>query len=237
MNLHAALVAVVVLLLSLVAINLFGSQEERQADQSELSLVVQENIRLIALIDANQRDIHALLNDSDESVFHSYLDSIPRDRPTARSVLRANSDFAGIYSGVFQELPHRWPLRLERLHLNSAFGWRGAVFGMFGQKEFHPGLDFNASQGTPVVAAATGRVKSAVQSPYGYGNHVILEHSSGYETLYGHLRSISVKKGQDIRIGQVIGMSGSTGASSGPHLHYEVRQGGRPIDPSDFVVF
>jgi murein DD-endopeptidase MepM/ murein hydrolase activator NlpD len=228
----------VISLVTLVAFNLFGSEADMEkAGQSELALTVQENLRLIALLDANQRDIHAILRDEHESVFYDYLDSIPRDRPTARSVLRSNADYAGIYSGFFQELPHRWPLRLERLRLNSSFGWRGAVFGVFGQKEFHPGLDFNAAQGTPVLAAAAGTVKQAVHADYGYGNHVILLHPSGYETLYAHLRSVSVKKGQEVKIGSVIGMSGSTGASSGPHLHYEVRLNGKPVDPADFVVF
>lgn len=233
------LAGLLLLLVTLVAFNLFGSEstDSETAGKGELALTVQESIRLMALLDANQRDIHAILRDEHESVFYDYLDSIPRDRQTAISVMRSNAEYAGIYSGFFQELPHRWPLRLERLRLNSSFGWRGAVFGMFGQKEFHPGLDFNASQGTPVLASAAGTVKQAVHASYGYGNHVILLHPSGYETLYGHLQSISVKKGQEVKIGQAIGSSGSTGASSGPHLHYEVRLGGRPIDPSDFVVF
>lgn len=232
------LAGLLILLLTLVAFNLFGSEStEDSAGKGELALTVADSIRLIALLDANQRDIHAILRDEHESVFYDYLDSIPRDRQTARSVLRSNAEYAGIYSGFFQELPHRWPLRLERLRLNSSFGWRGAVFGMFGQKEFHPGLDFNASQGTAVLAAAVGTVKQAVHASYGYGNHVIVLHPSGYETLYGHMQTISVKKGQEVKIGQVLGTSGSTGASSGPHLHYEVRLNGRAIDPADFVVF
>jgi len=206
-----------------------------------LYLLVKENLKLMARLESNQREIHSIFRDQPQIGPRGfYTDSelepsATRDR--SASLLRANSDYAGVYSGFFREIPHAWPLRLDTLMLNSGYGTRGAVFGVFGQSEFHPGFDLRANYGTPVLASADGTVKSAINSAYGYGNYVVLLHSSGYETIYGHMTSVAVKRGQEVRSGQLIGYSGSTGASNGPHLHYEIRFDGKPVDPSEFLVF
>lgn len=218
-----------------------GDESISDPKRRALFLDVKENIRLLAILESRQREMHTIFQD-EPAGFRRFYDSdepVVPQKPVHRilSTLRSNSDYAGVYSGFFREIPHAWPLKLEALFLNSGYGTRGSVFGVFGTREFHPGVDLRANSGTPVIASADGVVKSAVQSPYGYGNHVILLHSSGYETLYGHLRSVSVKNGEEIRAGQLLGYSGSTGASSGPHLHYEIRMKGKVIDPGDFLVF
>ncbi len=235
------------MLFVLVGWSLFGSdggegggiESNAEPGRRALMLNVRENIDLVRRLEANQRQIHEILKDEPEFFGKFKSDAEPAYDFTvhrALSVLRANADYTGIYSGFFREIPHRWPLRLDQLRLNSGYGTRGAVFG-FGQSEFHPGFDLNAGSGTPVLASADGVVKLALVSSYGYGNHVVILHSSGYETLYGHLRSISVKKGQEVRAGQEIGRSGSTGASTGPHLHYEIRMGAKTVNPGNFLVF
>jgi len=94
----------------------------------------------------------------------------------------------------------------------------------------HNGLDIAAREGTPVVAALDGTVKRA--GPAGtYGNLVVIEHPDGSETRYAHLSTISVKPGQHLVAGQPLGAVGTTGRSTGPHLHFEVRRDGRPVDP------
>lgn len=118
--------------------------------------------------------------------------------------------------------------------LTSAFGWR--THPIFGDTRFHSGVDFGADQGTPVVAVLSGRVNTA-DFIGGYGLTVVLDHGSGsHETLYGHLSEIYVRPGQVVRQGEVIGRVGSTGNSTGPHLHFEVRQltaqGWVAIDPA-----
>jgi murein DD-endopeptidase MepM/ murein hydrolase activator NlpD len=114
----------------------------------------------------------------------------------------------------------------------SGFGYR--VDPVYKITKFHAGLDFTASQGTPIYATADGVVKEATYDAGGYGNHVVINHGYGYETLYGHMVRIKARAGQKIKRGEVIGWVGSTGKSTGPHCHYEVHKGGQPVDPVYF---
>lgn len=100
---------------------------------------------------------------------------------------------------------------------------------------FHTGLDLAGRQGTPIVAAADGVVAAADVSTVGYGNHIIIAHANGLLTLYGHLEVMMVKVGDVVKAGQVIGLLGSTGNSTGPHCHFEVRVNGQPVDPRPFL--
>lgn len=129
--------------------------------------------------------------------------------------------------------PHRnagavafsWPLSGR---ITSGFGWR--VHPMSGSLRFHTGLDLAAHMGDPIRAAAGGVVIYAGWYD-GYGNAVVLDHGGGYATLYGHCSWIFVSDGQAVSRGAMIAAVGSTGVSTGPHLHFELRQGGVPIDP------
>ncbi|HEY0059359.1 MAG TPA: M23 family metallopeptidase [Flavisolibacter sp.] len=98
----------------------------------------------------------------------------------------------------------------------------------------HAGLDFTAPQGTPIYATADGTVKVSSYSDRGYGNHVIINHGYGYETLYGHMVRIKARTGQRVKRGEIIGYVGSTGKSTGPHCHYEVHKNGQKLDPVYF---
>ncbi len=119
---------------------------------------------------------------------------------------------------------------MKPLHgrFTSPFGIRTDPFT--GRKRFHSGVDIAAPRGTRVHAAKEGKVIYAAWRG-GYGNCIIIKHQFGYETVYGHLSRIYVSKGSYVRGGQVIGAVGSTGRSTGPHLHLEVRKFGRPINP------
>lgn len=111
----------------------------------------------------------------------------------------------------------------------SGFGTR--IDPVYKIPKFHAGLDFTASQGTPIYATSDGVVKMSGNSGNGYGNHVIINHGFGYETLYGHMVRIKARQGQSVKRGEVIGYVGSTGKSTGPHCHYEVHKNGTPVDP------
>ncbi len=104
-----------------------------------------------------------------------------------------------------------------------------------GFPHFHTGIDLAGPLNTPVYAAADGVVVAASQSTVGYGNHVILAHADGLLTLYGHLNTIIVHPGDQVHQGQLIGLLGSTGNSTGPHLHFEVRVNGQPTNPLAFL--
>lgn len=114
----------------------------------------------------------------------------------------------------------------------SGFGYR--IDPIYKTVKFHAGLDFTAPQGTPIYATADGVVKTAGFSDGGYGNHVVINHGYGYETLYGHMYRVKVRAGQKVNRGDLIGYVGNTGKSTGPHCHYEVHKNGQKLDPVYF---
>ena len=114
----------------------------------------------------------------------------------------------------------------------SGFGYR--MDPVYKTVKFHSGLDFAAPQGTPIYATADGTVTIAGNTGNGFGNHVVIDHGYGYETLYGHMVRVKASNGQLVKRGEVIGWVGSTGKSTGPHCHYEVHKNGEKIDPIYF---
>lgn len=116
--------------------------------------------------------------------------------------------------------------------LSSGFGYR--IDPVYKTVKFHPGLDFSAPQGTPIYATAEGTVQTAGNLGNGYGNHIVIQHGYSYSTLYGHMSRIKAKRGQRVKRGEVIGYVGSTGKSTGSHLHYEVFKGRKRLDPIYF---
>jgi murein DD-endopeptidase MepM/ murein hydrolase activator NlpD len=118
--------------------------------------------------------------------------------------------------------------------MTSFFGYRSDPFNSE-HSEYHPGIDFQGKTGDDVKATANGRVVFAGWSN-GYGNCIRIQHTNDFETLYGHLSRIGVKVGDKVTVGQKIGAVGSTGHSTGAHLHYEVRKNGKPINPVKFLT-
>ena len=114
----------------------------------------------------------------------------------------------------------------------SGFGSR--IDPVYKISKFHAGLDFTAPQGTPIYATANGRVKEANYNEGGFGNHVVIDHGYGYETLYGHMVRVKARVGKQVKRGEVIGWVGNTGKSTGPHCHYEVHKNNTPVDPVYF---
>lgn len=127
-------------------------------------------------------------------------------------------------------VPSVWPVPGRLL---SSFGARSDPFT--GGSAFHPGVDITAPTGTPIRATADGIVKSAEWSG-AYGKLVVVDHGGGVETYYAHLSAFDVIPGQDVRRSQVVGRSGATGRATAPHLHYEVRQGGAPVNPYKYLA-
>jgi murein DD-endopeptidase MepM/ murein hydrolase activator NlpD len=128
-------------------------------------------------------------------------------------------------------VPYRKPV-IGEVEFTSGFGVRSDPF--LGRPAMHTGLDFRAASGDPVRATANGKVVSSGWAG-GYGRMVEIDHGNGLSTRYGHLSEIGVKVGDQIRIGQVLGAVGSTGRSTGPHLHYETRIDGEAVDPQKFL--
>lgn len=116
--------------------------------------------------------------------------------------------------------------------INSGFGYRKDPFNR--KNAFHSGIDIDAHYGQAVVATADGVVTKASWQSH-YGRTVVIKHEDGYETLFGHLSKISVKEGDKVKVGDVIGKAGSTGRSTGVHLHYEVAKNGKRVNPKNFL--
>ena len=130
-------------------------------------------------------------------------------------------------------IPSIKPVRIDLLNknLNAMSGFGIRLHPVHKVDRMHTGVDFTAPNGTPIQATGNGVVIKAEHERVGYGNHVIIDHGFGYSSLYGHMSSYSVRVGDKIQKGQTIGYVGNTGTSTAPHLHYEVRVKGNPVDP------
>jgi murein DD-endopeptidase MepM/ murein hydrolase activator NlpD len=134
---------------------------------------------------------------------------------------------------LLSAIPAIQPVRNENLkQIASGFGYRSDPFTKV--RKFHEGMDFSARTGTPIYATGDGVIARADNSASGYGNHIVIRHGFGYETLYGHLSKYNCRPGQTVKRGDVIGYVGSTGRSEAPHLHYEVHKGGEVVNPLNF---
>jgi murein DD-endopeptidase MepM/ murein hydrolase activator NlpD len=157
---------------------------------------------------------------------------------SARIVFQLNSynNISALIKGQDAKLsciPAIQPVSNKQLsRVASGYGMR--IDPVYGTPKMHKGLDFTAPQGTPIYATGNGVIKFAGSSTSGFGNHVIINHGYGYETVYGHMVKIKVTTGQKINRGEVIGWVGSTGKSTGPHCHYEVHVNGDAVDPVYF---
>jgi len=131
---------------------------------------------------------------------------------------------------LLRAIPAIQPVSNKNLkRVASGFGYR--IDPLYKDSRLHPGLDFSAPTGTPIYATADGEVQIAGFNTDGYGNKVVINHGYGFQTLYAHMVRVIARVGQSIKRGEVIGYIGSTGKSTGPHLHYEVIKRGTKVDP------
>jgi murein DD-endopeptidase MepM/ murein hydrolase activator NlpD len=136
-------------------------------------------------------------------------------------------------SAMLSAIPAIQPVANKDLkHMASGFGWR--IHPIYKTEKFHAGMDFTAPVGTEIHATGNGSVEKIEYDGRGLGNNVTISHGYGYESVYGHMSKILVKPGQKVMRGDLIGYVGNTGSSTGPHLHYEVRKNGNPLNPVNF---
>lgn len=160
------------------------------------------------------------------------------DKITSQLVVQSKS-FDDVFkmaknkSEFLSAMPAIQPVSNKNLkRLSSFFGYRMDPF--YKVMKYHEGVDFSAPEGTEIYATGDGEVVKVRKSKRAYGNSVLLDHGFGYQTFYAHCKDILVMKGQKVKRGQVIATIGNTGKSTAPHLHYEVKKGGKPIDPINF---
>lgn len=215
-------------------VELDHEQQEQQQARSQLDGLAKERANLVAIADNQRRQVASEVNEienlsaAEESQLEALIQERQRELEAEREQARRAAGIAGNpipknegASGGFS-----WPVSGT---ITSPYGYRANPFG--GAPDFHPGLDIAAPMGTTVTAAASGTVILA-QWYGGYGNFVMIDHGNSISTGYGHLSAIYVSVGQQVQRGQAIGAVGSTGHSTGPHVHFEIRVNGKPVDPT-----
>ena len=161
-----------------------------------------------------------------------------RDILTKQTVVQSRSldeieRLAANKSELIAAIPTIQPIKNKDLtRVASGFGYRIDPFTK--KRRFHYGMDFTAKRGTPVYATGNGIVKRADNRSSGYGKHIRIDHGFGYVSLYAHLTKYSVRRGQRVKRGDIIGYVGNTGRSAGPHLHYEILKDKKKINPLNF---
>ena len=209
-----------------------NTRAQLEKDKAEAEVLVTDAQAKRAKVADKESEQQVLLDqaiyDRDTSE-RMYEEIMAASQEVANMIRRSHMSSAG-YSGAPAGAGGMiWPISGP---ITSEFGWR--THPMFGTARFHSGLDIGGDYGMPIYAAASGTVIYAGWIS-GYGNAVIIDHGGGVTTLYGHNDSLNVSEGENVAQGQVIAMCGSTGNSTGPHCHFEVRENGEPVSPYGYL--
>lgn len=219
--------------------------EERQQDElvttrSQLDVeLVELNSQKEKLL-ADLAEVEAIRHDAEDEMlaaqallrkikdeiarYEEHKDNLEEDAARLQRELARRQSSEGTNPGILA-----WPVNGP---VTSPFGYR--IHPIFGTRKLHTGIDISASSGTPIKAAGSGTVLIA-GSYGGYGNAVVIDHGGGLATLYAHQSKVAVSVGQTVSTGQVIGYVGCTGYCTGPHLHFETRENGVPVDPMKYL--
>ena len=168
----------------------------------------------------NLRDLSDLIS------LRTYLENAVEPLGEIHQVLEAQRE-------LLVDIPTLWPLKGVHGNITNRFG--PAKHPFTGGWYLHKGIDIAWGYGVPIVVTANGKVQKIDNDPMGLGWYIVVRHNYGFHTRYGHLDRIIVQKGQEVRRGQIIGYMGSSGLSTGPHLHYEVWIGTQVVDPEQFL--
>ncbi len=255
---HKALAYVVcaVLALSLLVFGLFSSYvrmtwkvshyNQLRADfdhlrgrYQELQRVSRQHTEQLASLETLANEVSAAYG-INESPPPPSMEAGPFDQPNVKeSIEEYNFLKAANFSGIYHQYAYRWQSHTEPSLwpvngvLRSSFGGRSDPFS--GEGAFHTGIDLAVAPGTPVHVTADGVISTA-RWDGGYGKLIIVDHGNGFQTYYAHVSEFMVVPGQEVRRGQVIALSGGTGRTTGPHIHYEVRLGGTPVNPYKYLA-
>lgn len=209
---------------------LAGLQERRQLTHGEYALLLDEHERLQQAVAAKETELASLSSELGTLEVMIGVESDTGHDIKARLDTASQTALEKMF--LLQSIPSGYPL--EYKGKTSGFGYRHHP--VTEKRAFHSGVDLRAQTGTPVHATADGVIEwAAFHKASGLGNLVIINHSFGFNTFYGHLDRLAVKIGDFVRKGDLIAYSGNTGMSSGPHLHYEVRHIQRRLNPEPFM--
>ena len=201
--------------------------DQKDAQLAELQLLASE----VSLAMGLKRSVDSSSDIDDDSMLV----------PTFRESI---DEYNFLKSASFSRLQRTYPHAWQKNTIPAIWPVNGMLLSHFGDRQdpfsgegaFHTGVDISAAKGTPVRAAADGVVEHAEWSSGGYGRLVVIDHGNGIQTWYAHLSSFEVIPGQEIRQGEVLGYSGASGRATSPHLHFEVRRHGNPVDPYPYLA-
>lgn len=212
---------------------LTDTQRQLTNHKKKLAKTTQDNQRLLLDLEDKNQQLDGMVERLDEVEMVLGLQQPEQDASSA--TLETRLDTAAIDSAVratlFRLLPNDSPVAYNRI--SSPFGSR--INPVTQQRHFHSGIDLTCQPGETIHAAADGVVESVRPGNQGYGNYLTVRHTFGFMSLYAHMKSFQAKSGQFVSKGDVIGVCGNTGRSTGPHLHFEVRFLGRALDPIHFI--
>ncbi|MBD2693045.1 murein hydrolase activator EnvC family protein [Anabaena catenula] len=197
-------------------------REQLLAQKADYQNQAESQTELVQRLNSDRLALEAAQNQLEKD--SQNLEALIQEKEREAALAKANSKVWIRGTGIFA-FPSDAPT-------SSPFGWR--IHPILGYRRFHAGLDFAASYGSTIRAADSGTVIFAGWYG-GYGKAVIISHSNGITTLYGHSSELYVSEGQAVQKGQAIASVGSTGLSTGPHLHFEVRRDGTPVDPANYL--
>jgi murein DD-endopeptidase MepM/ murein hydrolase activator NlpD len=181
---------------------------------------------------------------TDEPLIHENEPALPAQPAAAEQLsleraLNLNRNLEGIVD-VLVDRKSQWdtkpsilPVETDRYFITSDFGWRLSPFT--GRRQFHRGMDISSRRGTPIIAPADGTVSEIGRDRF-IGRYIKIVHNKTYATLYGHLLEVKVSKGQKVKRGKLIGRVGNSGLSTGHHLHYEVYQNDKNVNPAYYIL-
>lgn len=201
-------------------LNVVGTEGANNFLESGVGGDLSTFISMDDLEDGSLRDL------SDLRSLRAYLSNAVEPLSEIHDVLQAQKE-------LLVDIPTLWPLKGVRGNITNNFG--PAKHPFTGGWYLHKGIDIAWGIGIPIVATANGKVQNVDLDGMGLGHYLVIRHKYGFYTRYGHMNKIIVKKGQEVRRGEVIGYMGNSGLSTGPHLHYEVRIGTHVVDPLQFL--
>ncbi len=211
-----------------------GDIEKRDEDLYRIALYADEFPKELRIMGVGGSDRYAYLDGWTNSELlkstSEKMDMVERRLHSQSLSFKELLDLAKNKEKMLTSIPAIQPVKNKHLkQMASGFGYR--IDPVYKTRRMHTGMDFTAKIGTPVYATGDGYIEDLENSGWGYGKCIVINHGFGYKTRYAHLSAFKVKKGQKIKRGELIGLVGNTGKSTGAHLHYEVEKGGKKVNP------